>query len=144
MTKLQHAFKSPVNKSRCQPCVDSYRRWYDAQSADPELTERRRRRTRQAYLRQVGITPEQYERQLALQGDRCANPHCNAVEPGRGKTNWCIDHDHSCCPGPRTCGKCFRGLLCADCNNMLGHGKDSPTSFRWAADYVEAFRCSSV
>ena len=24
----------------------------------------------------------------------------------------CVDHDHSCCPGNRTCGKCIRGALC--------------------------------
>lgn len=26
--------------------------------------------------------------------------------------NLCIDHDHDCCPGKYTCGKCVRGVLC--------------------------------
>ena len=36
-----------------------------------------------------------------------------------------IDHDHSCCPGGLSCGKCVMGILCHHCNTALGFVKDS-------------------
>ena len=48
-----------------------------------------------------------------------------------------VDHDHSCCPGRITCGKCIRGLLCSDCNRGLGCFRDNANSLRVAANYLE-------
>lgn len=31
-----------------------------------------------------------------------------------------IDHDHACCSGRRTCGRCVRGLICRQCNAAIG------------------------
>lgn len=31
------------------------------------------------------------------------------------------DHDHDCCQGPKSCGKCVRGLLHNYCNTLVGH-----------------------
>jgi hypothetical protein len=31
-----------------------------------------------------------------------------------------VDHDHSCCPGPTSCGMCIRGYLCHECNTAEG------------------------
>ena len=47
------------------------------------------------------MRPEQYQEFIK---DGCAV--CGTHE------DLCVDHDHSCCPGSRTCGKCIRGALC--------------------------------
>lgn len=75
---------------------------------------------RRAYLKMYyNTTPEWYDSQLERQGGKCAL--CPRDVPGGKSQKWfCIDHDHSCCPGQVTCGKCTRGLLCAPCNTRLG------------------------
>ena len=63
-----------------------------------------------------GITYDDYDRVLAEQNECCAI--CKSSKPkGRGRFH--IDHDHTCCPGQKTCGKCVRGLLCHNCNVKL-------------------------
>ncbi len=37
-----------------------------------------------------------------------------------GEAGASIDHDHACCPGPTSCGRCIRGLTCHSCNLRLG------------------------
>ncbi len=48
----------------------------------------------------------------------------------------CVDHDHSCCPGKTSCGKCIRGLICFSCNTALGNMKDSVGRLQLAIDYL--------
>ena len=48
-----------------------------------------------------------------------------------------IDHNHACCPSDTTCGKCIRGLLCRDCNLMIGHAKDNLETLKKAVEYLE-------
>lgn len=50
-----------------------------------------------------------------------------------------VDHDHVCCPGQKTCGKCVRGLLCVACNKGLGFFRDSTENLSNAVKYLEQF-----
>jgi 16S rRNA C967 or C1407 C5-methylase (RsmB/RsmF family) len=47
-----------------------------------------------------------------------------------------IDHDHGCCSGTGSCGRCVRGLLCNRCNLMLGFANDQPEILRAALEYL--------
>lgn len=49
-----------------------------------------------------------------------------------------IDHDHSCCPDDYTCGECYRGVLCRECNVVLGLIKDKVARLEALIEYLEA------
>ena len=49
-----------------------------------------------------------------------------------------IDHDHSCCPGEKSCGKCVRGRLCKSCNLGLGAFRDRIDLLQAAVLYLSA------
>lgn len=83
-----------------------------------------------------GITYEDYERMLAEQGGCCAI--CGSSDSG-GRGRFHIDHDHSCCPTQKTCGKCLRGLLCSTCNTRLGIVESE--WFAKARNYLLHYNC---
>ena len=78
------------------------------------------------------ITRDDYEAILAAQGGKCAI--CHRVLT---RKNYCVDHDHSCCPGPTSCGKCVRGLICSVDNKYLGYIRDDPEAAYRAGRYLE-------
>lgn len=49
-----------------------------------------------------------------------------------------VDHDHSCCNGRTSCGKCIRGVLCSNCNVALGNAHDNITALEGLIAYLEA------
>jgi hypothetical protein len=90
-----------------------------------------------AHERHVGNTyslpPGFYKALLEHQGGRCY--WCQLA---MGKSSLMpVDHDHSCCPGPTSCGKCVRGILCHDCNTFLGFRmRDDPETIKRGARYL--------
>lgn len=94
--------------TRCKECQNAYHRkvWHEK---DPLVKMHRRMR------QQYGLTQERAEEMIARHGRTCWA--CGlAVEPGKW---WCVDHDHACCAGRKSCGRCVRGLLCVPCNTAL-------------------------
>ena len=75
------------------------------------------------------LTEEQYNKMLNLYNGKCHS--CK----DRAATN--IDHDHSCCSGQRSCGKCVRGILCSQCNTALGLLQDNRQKIKNLLQYIK-------
>lgn len=90
-------------------------------------------------LTTYGITPEQYRTLYEFQGRVCIGCGRAKGNPDGDprKRNLAVDHDHSCCPGPTSCGRCARMLLCGPCNDVLAHFRDDPKALRRLADALE-------
>lgn len=90
-----------------------------------------------AHSRRLGqvysITADEYAEIFERQGRRCAI--CQRATGLRKRL--AVDHDHTCCPGPTSCGRCVRGLLCHGCNDDLARVRDNPAKLRGLADYLE-------
>lgn len=82
------------------------------------------------------LSVEEFDAMLAAQGGVCAA--CGTDDPGQ--RNWAVDHNHSCCPGRKSCGNCLRGILCAKCNLTLGQVNDDPAVLQSMIDYLTADR----
>lgn len=78
-------------------------------------------------LRKYGITPADYDAMLAAQGGVCAV--CRRDDRDRLNRRLHVDHDHAT-------GR-VRGLLCARCNNAIGHAGEDPERLRALALYLE-------
>lgn len=83
--------------------------------------------------KKFGITVAQY---IRLYGPKvcaiCGSP--DSIVTGKVQ-RLVIDHDHSK-EGPES----IRGILCHQCNLMLGYAEDNPAMLRAAADYLEQYR----
>ncbi len=108
---------------------EARRRW---NTAHPDEYKRRRRHRRLPSLH--GLTAEQYEQMLAIQGGVCGMCGCRPEESRYGVL--AIDHDNDCCPGPVSCGSCTRGLLCSNCNGGIALLRHDPSLMFKAADWV--------
>jgi len=78
------------------------------------------------------ITAQDYALMLEKQLGGCAI--CGKIN--RNEYMLSIDHDHSCCAGKKSCGKCVRGLLCNGCNRGLGFFEDSIMVLNQAIAYL--------
>jgi hypothetical protein len=101
-----------------------------AYMARPEVHARQRLFAR---TRRYGLTPEGFRALVELQAGLCAM----CTEPMNPRKTQ-IDHDHACCPGKRSCGRCVRGLLCVPCNLALGVVENADLVARGQA-YLEVF-----
>ena len=113
--------------SRCKQCKAEYARQWRAANphkgrerywSDPQ-GERERH-----LVRKYGVTQLDYDRMLADQNGGCAicgKQQDRALD---------VDHDHAT--------GAVRGLLCTNCNRMIGHAGDDAERLEVAASYLRA------
>ena len=139
-------------KGLCGPCYSKLKQTYNPERDKAMAAARRTKvgnryqdpdsNARKRHLKHLyKITVEDYERMWSEQGGVCAI--CKKPETATWRTTDLIkrlhvDHDHGCCPGKRSCGKCIRGLLCGVCNMISGLAKDNPELLERIAQYLRA------
>ena len=83
-------------------------------------------------LKRYGLTRDDY-----VDMEKSQNGVCKICgEPEKYNKRLSVDHDHSCCAGSGSCGKCIRGLLCSICNKVLGQIKDNKSVLQKMIDYL--------
>lgn len=113
-------FMSHVHK--CKECVSTY---YEERNT-PE-------KNRIDRLKRFDLTPEDYERMYNEQQGKCKI--CNKFYELKAETSNKILHVDHC----HSTGK-VRGLLCTDCNQGIGHLKDSITLLESAIEYIRGVK----
>jgi hypothetical protein len=84
------------------------------------------------------ITLEQYNQMIIAQGGLClACKEPLEEESPLAHRGPVVDHDHTCCPKSRSCGKCVRGIIHRACNVGIGMFGDNAIKLRLAAEYLE-------
>jgi hypothetical protein len=127
----------------CKACASALNREYRIRHAGRLRALQTQRLTRlraddaefyvkQNLWRMFRLTVDDYEMMLSAQGGVCAV--CGTGPSATRRLN--VDHDRTCCPQQKSCGRCVRGLLCTGCNNGTGI-KDDPVLLRRRADYVD-------
>jgi hypothetical protein len=89
-------------------------------------------------LSRYGITEDEYNAMLMAQCGVCLI--CEKPPKGgiKSSSKLNIDHDHKCCPGQKSCGKCVRALLCHTCNLLVGRIEKDYDLVMRMIDYIAA------
>lgn len=127
---MRRTRKGSQPASRCKGCSnDANREW---RKANPDFEKRRyanqKMETRERHLiRKYGVNLEAYAKILSAQGGVCAI--CGKVEADENHGVLHVDHCHAT--------GAVRGLLCRNCNHVLGLMGDDADKVRKAAQYLD-------
>lgn len=143
------------NNAWCRPCTTQYqverRKDPSIRARENKLQRERHRKNPDAQRnRQLkhwyGMQLRDYSEMLSSQGNVCAicqKPE-TAIIKGKvaalavdHKHNHTCDHERS---GQKACTECIRGLLCRDCNTILGKIADSIEWLEKAIEYLHKWQ----
>lgn len=122
--KRGHTTERTRQDGSCGVCrSEQFKAYWRSMSIEERWVIQRKSNLKRLYK----LTPEDIERMLITQDYKCLS--CGGASSGKtsgsDRGTFAVDHDHSCCPGQASCGKCIRGLLCYSCNCVLGLADDS-------------------
>lgn len=124
--------KKSGHRGECRECQRIDRLRYMAEVDPTEHAERRRAsKYRQRFRKSLAEVEAIFAE---------ADYSCEACGTHRDDTHngtLVLDHNHACCSGEYTCGKCIRGVLCTKCNLGLGALEDSIEKLRRLLTYME-------
>ncbi len=112
--KANHARYYAENKDHCRSSTMAWRTRHPSFYRDHHLRQR------------YGLSAADYERMLMEQGGRCKI--CGATRPGGKRRHFFVDHRHG--------DGGVRGLLCYNCNFLLGHCREDISILASAALYL--------
>lgn len=134
-TAKNTSMQTGVSTTSKKPCKDCGSTTRTVSAPGPRCATCHRVRRTQASLtrrltyvaKQYNLTSDQYE---GLRSQLRRNSKGQFICPlcDRNQAR-CVDHDHKCCSGKVSCGKCVRGLICSPCNKFLGHLRDDREAF---------------
>lgn len=134
--------------SICKECLRAARRarWTNDYGGQ-KLKDAERRDSYKLFVyrlrREFNMTEEQYDQMLKEQDGRCAlckKPETREHHRTGSPQRLSVDHDHSCCPKTPACGSCNRGLLCYECNLLLGKIERTPGLETAIVEYLSKTR----
>lgn len=130
MAKAKAKVKSNPEFPRIQ--YEYYKKWKSSSKGKDYYTSiEYKTKLKYAQLqKKYGLSAEAYVELLDKYNNTCALPRCSNT------TDLVIDHDHTCCLGVDTCGKCIRGVLCRQCNAAIGKLGDSKESLLEVVAYL--------
>jgi hypothetical protein len=116
------------NKSRKDGFQSSCKKCHSKMMQDYKIKGLKKQSDRKVNLkRRYGIAQSEYDKMYNFQKGKCAL--CDAETIGRkGAVNFCVDHNHK--TGD------VRGLLCHNCNVVLGKIKDNREWLSRALKYI--------
>lgn len=117
--------RSQICQADCEFCGRSHS-WYES-----VLTTNVRHELRDLYRRTCGNCRDPYIGAIKnhrldaitamrlIKAERCELCDKPFSIGAQGRNNSVVDHDHACCSGPHSCGRCIRGVLCHRCNHVI-------------------------
>lgn len=130
LAQSQSPFAAHTDEERKARKLETQREWREN---NPEkMAEYKKKYTPEYY----GLTQVEYQALVAKQNGVCAI----CKRPQQNGFQLAIDHDHSCCPERSACDSCRRGLLCTNCNIILGSAHDNVAILEEAISYLKQYQ----